>query len=139
LRSSLLSGRIDEERDNIPPSSPAGGMFGSLFETPVAAKSRGSALGVVQDTPVKGGGSASRLLFPSASTSSGVSGKRGASGGLGLGDGNAIAKRAEEKSSSSSQPVVNKEKENEGEGKGLSIYQRLGWDPTDLDDIDILS
>jgi DNA replication regulator SLD3 len=106
------------------PSSPG---LGTLFETPVMSRSARGRMDVVDDTPIKSrlplgvaGDGGNRAGGSKASGMEKVFG--GSAGSDGTGDAGA--------------------KENGDRGGGnpsvASIYQRLGWDTTDLDDIDDL-
>lgn len=111
------------------PSSPG---LGTLFETPVMSRSARARMDVVDDTPIK-----SRLPLGVAGDGGnrvGGGGKLGGAGkvfgGSGGSDGSGDAGAEENGGGSGSA---------RGENPGVaSIYQRLGWDTTDLDDIDDL-
>ncbi|KAK3301118.1 DNA replication regulator SLD3-domain-containing protein [Chaetomium fimeti] len=108
------------------PSSPG---LGTLFETPVMPRSARGGLEVVDDTPIK-----SRLPLGLAGDGGNrVGGSRTGEVGKGFGDSGGSDGAAADAAGA---------KEN-GDGGGAtgsvaSIYQRLGWDTTDLDDIDDL-
>jgi DNA replication regulator SLD3 len=118
------------------PSSPGLGM---LFETPIAPRAMKERLNVVDDTPIK-----SRLPLGVA----GDGGNRNRSGsGMGMGMGAVRVKvkgmgvvRVRETRSDDSGRGGNENGNGNGNGSGngVSIYQQLGWDTTDLDDIDDL-
>ncbi|KAK4154615.1 DNA replication regulator SLD3-domain-containing protein [Chaetomidium leptoderma] len=113
------------------PSSPG---LGILFETPVAPRSARERFNVVDDTPIR-----SRLPLGVA----GDGGNRSVAGG---GGGGAVKKvvggvketrLGSERSGGGGSDGAGGLEENGG-GLDMDIYQRLGWDTTDLDDIDDL-
>ncbi|GAB1311105.1 DNA replication regulator Sld3 C-terminal domain-containing protein [Madurella fahalii] len=114
---SVPAGRFSSSEgwDGDIPSSP--GLAG-LFETPIAPRSRSGVgtgrlgLGVLDDTPIKG-----RLFVG------------GAGGGGGRGGFSDKMKESGRTDGEEEERSVKEE---------VNIYQRLGWDTTDLDDIDVL-
>lgn len=108
------------------PSSPG---LGTLFETPVMSRSARGRMDVVDDTPIK-----SRL--PLGVVGDGGNRARGDKGG-------AVAKVFGDSGGSDGAGDAGATENGDGGGSGgkpsvASIYQRLGWDTTDLDDIDDL-
>jgi DNA replication regulator SLD3 len=107
------------------PTSPG---LGTLFETPVAPRSARERLNVVDDTPIR-----SRLPL-------GLAGDGwNRSGAVTNAKGKEKERFVSGGGSSSSDGAVENGGAKGGEnGGGMSIYQQLGWDTTDLDDIDDL-
>lgn len=99
------------------PSSPG---IGTLFETPIAPRAGKERLNVVDDTPIK-----SRLPLGVAGD-----GVNRAAGALEAKE-KATARRENGGSDSADSSAAK-------ENGSVSIYQQLGWEATDLDDIDDL-
>ncbi|KAL2158520.1 hypothetical protein VTH06DRAFT_4287 [Thermothelomyces fergusii] len=133
------SGR-EQTRSRRPPPAPAGEFdipssprLGALFETPVApraAKERGAA--VVDDTPIR-----PRLPLGAAADGGNNSHRAADAGGV-RGWAFASGERKTQGAARSGGGGSDGSAAKENGGLGLSIYQRLGWEATDLDDIDDL-
>ncbi|KAK4242368.1 DNA replication regulator SLD3-domain-containing protein [Achaetomium macrosporum] len=130
LSVSAAAGRFSSGVD-VPSSPPD---FRGLFETPIPAARTGqnrSAMAMVDDTPIKsrlplavaqdGANRASSYSYSNLSNNAKVkeADKRDGGGGAGSDDGEGGG-------------------ENGNGDDGMSIYQRLGWETTDFDDIDDL-
>lgn len=128
-------------RDLVLPSSPGMGLAG-LFETPLAPRARASGGGgrgfVVDDTPIR-----SRLLFPVSGNNNGggnnTNRAKGSGSGSEFGVETGIGKENGRADDGLGVEGAGSVKEDYGEderrGEEVSIYQRLGWDMTDFDDI----
>jgi DNA replication regulator SLD3 len=118
-----------------------------LFETPIAPRAAKERLNVVDDTPIK-----SRLPLGVAGDG-GNRNRFGGGVGMGMGMGAVRVKekgmgvvRVKEKGmgvvrvreTGSDDSGRGGNENGNGSGNGVSIYQQLGWDTTDLDDIDDL-
>ncbi|KAL2178715.1 DNA replication regulator SLD3-domain-containing protein [Thermothelomyces heterothallicus CBS 202.75] len=129
----MMSGREQTRSRHLP--APTGGFdipsspnLGALFETPVAPRSGKERSNVVDDTPIR-----SRLPL-------GVAGDGGnrAADAAGVKDWGSREKKGVARSEGGGSDDGGSEGSAVKENGGLSIYQRLGWETTDLDDIDDL-
>ncbi|KAL2260427.1 hypothetical protein VTK26DRAFT_5568 [Humicola hyalothermophila] len=138
------------------PSSPGLAGLAGLFETPLAPRAKSLAAGagfVVEESPIP-----SRLLFPvSGNNGGGGSGSNNSSGGKAKGSGRGSGRgsgidsglrsgkenggRALVSDEENGAEVMKKTEQQPSREHGqeraqeISIYQRLGWDLTDFDDI----
>ncbi|KAL2171860.1 hypothetical protein VTG60DRAFT_1247 [Thermothelomyces hinnuleus] len=129
----IMSGREQTRSRHLP--APTGGFdipsspnLGALFETPVAPRSGKERSNVVDDTPIR-----SRLPLGVAGDGGNRAADAAGAKEWGSGEKTGVA-RSEGGGSDDGGSEGSAVKEN----GGLSIYQRLGWETTDLDDIDDL-